>query len=71
MKYPYDFTRSPSRRVLLKLPKEIDIFADFIELIATEDEADEFVKIIDEVIEGKHDEYEIYNKEYKHSACCL
>ena len=60
MKYPYDFTRSPSRRLLLKLPKEIDIFADFIELIATEDRADEFIQIIDEVKAGKHDEYEIF-----------
>src|SRR5699024_339948 len=59
MKYTYDFTRSPSGRLLLKLPNEIDTFADFIELIATEDEVNEFIKIIDEVKEGKHDQYEI------------
>src|SRR5699024_4229159 len=43
--------------------KEIDIFADCIELIATEDRADEFIQIIDEVKGGKQDEYEIFFNE--------
>src|SRR5699024_1472263 len=46
--------------LLLELPKKIELFANFIELIATEDRADEFIQIIDEVREGKHDEYEIF-----------
>ena len=59
MKYPYYF-EYVGRSLILRLPKEIDTFADFIELIATEDRADEFIQIIDEVREGKHDEYEIF-----------
>src|SRR5699024_4767543 len=59
MKYPYDFTRRPSGRLLLKIPNEIDTFADFIELIATENEINEIIQIIDEVKEGKHNQYEI------------
>src|SRR5699024_2138447 len=35
------------------------MFSDFIELIATEDEVNEFIQIIDEVKGGKHDQYEI------------
>src|SRR5699024_4350819 len=59
MKYPYDFTRSQSGRLLLKLPNEIDTCADFIELIATEDVVNEFIQIIDEVKEVKRGQYEI------------
>lgn len=59
MSYSYEFTRSPSGRLLLKLPKEIDTFADFIELIATEDEVNEYIQIIDAVKEGKHEQFQI------------
>src|SRR5699024_8337090 len=41
-------------------PEQIDMFSDFIGQIATEDRANEFIQIIDEVKEGKHDEYEIF-----------
>ena len=58
MKYPYYFEYIVDT-LTLRLPKEIDMFSDFIELIATEDEVNEFVQIIDEVKEGKHDQYEI------------
>src|SRR5699024_2185870 len=58
MKYPYYF-EYVGRSLILRLPKEIDMFSDFIELIATEDEVNEFIQIIDEVKEGKHDQYEI------------
>ena len=58
MKYPYYFEYIVDT-LTLRLPKEIDMFSDFIELIATEDEVYEFVQIIDEVKEGKHDQYEI------------
>src|SRR5699024_6790887 len=59
MSYSCKFTRSPSGRLLLKLPKEIDTFADFIELIATEDEVNEYIQIIDAVKEGKHKQIQI------------
>src|SRR5699024_11550758 len=58
MKYPYYFEYIVDT-LTLRLPKEIDMFSDFIELIATEDEVNEFIQIIDEVKEGKHDQYEI------------
>ena len=59
MKYPYYF-EYVGRTLIPRLPKEISIFANFIQLIATEDRADEFIQIIDEVRAGKHDEYEIF-----------
>src|SRR5699024_1496584 len=58
MKYPYYFEYIVDT-LTLRLPKEIDMFSDFIELIATEDEVNEFIQISDEVKEGKHDQYEI------------
>src|SRR5699024_4514917 len=60
MKYSYSFSYSYYGSLLLELPKKIELFANFIELIATEERADEFIQIIDEVKEGKHDEYEIF-----------
>src|SRR5699024_2705619 len=59
MKYSYSFSYSYYGSLLLVLSKKIELFANFIELIATEDRADEFIQIIDEAREGKHDEYEI------------
>src|SRR5699024_3817568 len=60
MKYSYSFSYSYYGSLLLELPKKIELFANFIELIATEDEVNEFIQIIDEVKAGKHDEYEIF-----------
>ena len=60
VRYKYKFYRDPLDSLRIKLPEQIDMFSDFIELIATEDRADEFIQIIDEVKEGKHDEYEIF-----------
>src|SRR5699024_7309791 len=60
MKYSYSFSYSYYGSLLLELPKKIELFANFIELIETEERADEFIQIIDEVIEGKHDEYEVF-----------
>src|SRR5699024_10638046 len=60
MKYSYSFSYSYYGSLLLELPKKIGLFANFIELIATEDEVNEFIQIIDEVKAGKHDEYEIF-----------
>ena len=59
MKYPYYFEYIVDT-LTLRLPKEIDMFSEFIGQISTGDRADEFIQIIDEVKEGKHDEYEIF-----------
>ena len=60
MRYKYKFYRDPLDSLRIKLPEQIDMFSDFIGQIATEDRANEFIQIIDEVKEGKHDEYEIF-----------
>ena len=60
MKYSYSFRYSYYGTLLLDLPKKVELFANFIELIATEERANQFIQIIDEVQEGKHDEYEIF-----------
>ena len=59
-RYPFNFERDSFGYLMLKLPSKIRLFSHFIELIATEDGADEFIQIIDEVKAGKHDEYEIF-----------
>src|SRR5699024_1051103 len=59
-KYPFNFERDSCGYLILKLPSEIRLFSHFIELIATEERANQFIQIIDEVQEGKHDEYEIF-----------
>src|SRR5699024_7001314 len=59
MKYPYYFEYIVDT-LTLRLLKDIEMFSDFIGQIATEDRADEFIQIIDEVKAGKHDEYEIF-----------
>ena len=60
IRYSVNFERDSFGYLILKLPSKIRLFSHFIELIATEDRADEFIQIIDEVREGKHDEYEIF-----------
>src|SRR5699024_4201359 len=60
MKYKYKFYRDTLDSLRIKLPEQIDMFSHFIVQIATEDRADEFIQIIDEVKERKHDEYEIF-----------
>src|SRR5699024_8378433 len=59
MKYPYYFEYIVDT-LTLRLPKDIEMFSEVIGQIATEDRADEFIQIIDEVKEGRHDEYEIF-----------
>src|SRR5699024_2036743 len=59
MKYPYYFEYIVDT-LTLRLPKDIEMISESIGQIATEDRADEFIQIIDEVKEGKHDEYEIF-----------
>src|SRR5699024_2502244 len=60
MKYKYKFYRDALDSLRIKLPEQIDMFSHFIGQIATEDEVNEFIQIIDEVKEGKHEEYEIF-----------
>src|SRR5699024_2223616 len=59
-KYKYKFYRDALDSLRIKLPEQIDMFSHFIGQIATEDEVNEFIQIIDEVKEGKHEEYEIF-----------
>src|SRR5699024_12824343 len=60
MKDEDKFYRDPLDSLRIKHQEEIDMFSDFIGQIATEDEVNEFIQIIDEVKERKHDEYEIF-----------
>ncbi|TXL66752.1 tRNA-Val4 [Cerasibacillus terrae] len=60
MKYSFSFYKDPLGTLRIKLPEEVDMFSDFIEQIALKEEADEFINIIDKVIDGTHDEYEIF-----------
>src|SRR5699024_3959136 len=59
MKYSYSFSYSYYGCLLLELPKKIELFANFIELIETDDLANEVIESIDSVQEGDKDEEEI------------
>ena len=41
------------------LPAELEYFSDFIEDIVSVDEADEYLKLIQDVLDGSSEEYEI------------
>src|SRR5699024_5841775 len=58
LKYPYYF-EYVGRRLILRLTKEISIFANFIQLIVTEDLANEVIEAIDSVQKGDKDDEEI------------
>lgn len=45
---------------MIKLPEKVALFSNFIELIATKERADEFIDVVDQVMDGTHDEYEIF-----------
>lgn len=60
MKYSYFFTRTPSGRLLIKLPKDVELFSDFIELISTEEDVKKIIETIDQVINGTYSEYELF-----------
>ncbi|MGG1243722.1 tRNA-Val4 [Bacillus cabrialesii] len=54
-----NFKRDPLGYLRVVLPTELEYFSDFIEDIVTLDEADEYLKIILEVLDGSSEEYEI------------
>ncbi|MCY9210032.1 tRNA-Val4 [Bacillus subtilis] len=51
MKYPYKFEEDPFGDLGIVLPEEISIFSDFIENIATEEQANEYIDYEDFEIE--------------------
>ncbi|EIT84094.1 hypothetical protein A374_16969 [Fictibacillus macauensis ZFHKF-1] len=58
MKYPYKITRDPIGDLTIKLPKELDIFEDFVGVIYTVKGALRIVECIDKVINGEHEHFE-------------
>lgn len=59
MKYSYEFKRNPLGYLRIILPQEINLFSDFIEDIVYETEVDEYIDIVEKVMEGEYDEFEI------------
>src|SRR5699024_268475 len=58
MKYPYYFEYIVDT-LTLRLPKDIEMFSEFIGQIATDDLANEVIEAIDSVQKGDKDEEEI------------
>lgn len=59
MKYSYDFFRDHVGTLRIKLPGEIELFADFIEDISTEQKADEYITKVENVLNGLYQDFEI------------
>ncbi|MED0869174.1 tRNA-Val4 [Bacillus spizizenii] len=59
MKYSYKFKEDPFGDLGIVLPEEISIFSDFIENIATEEQANEYIDYIEKVSEGIYEDFEI------------
>ncbi|MGG0412342.1 tRNA-Val4 [Peribacillus simplex] len=59
MKYSYDFKRNPLGYLRIILPQEINLYSDFIEDIVFETEVDEYIDIVEKVMEGEYDDFEI------------
>ncbi|MFO6495534.1 MULTISPECIES: hypothetical protein [Bacillus] len=59
MKYLYDFKRDPFGYLRISLPKEINIFSDFLEDIPTPEEADEYLEDLENVLNGTYEDFEI------------
>ncbi|MDM5308112.1 tRNA-Val4 [Peribacillus frigoritolerans] len=59
MKYSYEFKRNPLGYLRIILPQEINLFSEFIEDIVFETEVDEYIDIVQIVMEGEYDEFEI------------
>ncbi|ETE92495.1 TPA: EndoU domain-containing protein [Bacillus thuringiensis] len=58
MKYTYEFYRDGLGGLRIRLPKEISIISHFLEDIL-DDEADEYIQILDKVVDQKVPQYEI------------
>ncbi|MFS0765688.1 tRNA-Val4 [Peribacillus phoenicis] len=59
MKYPYEFFRDHLEMLRIKLPGEIELFADFIEDISTEQKTNEYITIVESVLNGLYQDFEI------------
>ncbi len=58
MKYTYEFCRDGLGGLRIRLPKGISIISHFLEDIS-DDEADEYIQILDDVVDKKFLQYEI------------
>ena len=59
MSYSYEFKNDSFGITRIVLPEKINIFADFIEDISTEKEADEYIGYVQKVLKGSFEDYEI------------
>ena len=59
IRYSVNFERDSFGYLMLKLPSKIRLFSHFIELIETDDLANEVIEAIDSVQKGDKDEEEI------------
>ncbi|MCY8996337.1 tRNA-Val4 [Bacillus inaquosorum] len=59
MEYSFEFKRDPLGHLRVVLPTELEYFSDFIENIVSVEEADEYLNIVQEVLDGSSQEYEI------------
>lgn len=59
MKYAYEFYRDHLEMLRIKLLYEIELFADFIEDISTEQKAGEYIKVVENVLNGLYQDFEI------------
>ncbi|KWW21737.1 tRNA-Val4 [Peribacillus simplex] len=59
MKYSYEFYRDHLEMLRIKLPGEIELFADFIEDISIEQKADEYITKVENVLNGLYQDFEI------------
>ncbi|ATY27835.1 MULTISPECIES: hypothetical protein [Bacillus] len=59
MEYSFECKRDHLGYLRVILPAELEYFSDFIEDIVSVDEADEYLKLIQDVLDGSSEEYEI------------
>lgn len=55
----YEFKKDPFGDIGIVLPEEISLFSDFIENIATEEQADEYMEYIKKVLDGTYQDFVI------------
>ncbi|MED4526063.1 tRNA-Val4 [Bacillus velezensis] len=59
MVYSFEFKRDPLGYLRLVPRTELEYFSDFIEDIVSVEEADEYLNIVQKVLDGSSEEYEI------------